>query len=111
MRKCTICQKEYKKIIACPICESITLYSCLGCKSWVSIICSCNLNDPRKKYTEKTKAINKHLAKIEALLTIHDEAFLKDPSNWGFVGNLDSVEFVLNEMIGSIKYFNGKGGR
>lgn len=61
-------------------------------------------NSLKSEYSERLSKIDQQIIEIKGKLILHQEAFNKDANNWGYIGGLDRIEFLLNQINNFIKF-------
>lgn len=56
-----------------------------------------------EKYNKQQTQILSQLKSLKTSLKEHTKRFEKDKSNWGFLGDLNHITSVLNELDGFVK--------
>jgi len=57
------------------------------------------MTEAEKRYSEIEKTINEQIKKLQVKLEQEKAEFMKNPSNWGYVGNLGHIKEVLGELV------------
>jgi hypothetical protein len=57
------------------------------------------MSSAAETYTFQQIAIRLQIAKLEKALQVHEEKQTQTPENWGFVGDLESVNHGLSRAL------------
>jgi hypothetical protein len=60
----------------------------------------------QETYNKLQKEINEKIAELQKALKNHEAAFAKDDKNWGYVGDIGSINYTLSEFVHFVNHNN-----